>query len=474
MYCLNSNFGKLVCSVFGRKVKRIKIVGILQSFYQAIERGFLLRIRFWNVPFINRIEFVKTGNAIPKKSKKRILVLGFDELFYSRIENLIKKIREENKEELIVLSTNKDTQEKLRKDGINFISFGDYLKKESLNELKHNYFDFYNQFKERKTEEKFKSLFYYLDYNFFDAISNELKYLVKTRIPWIILYYRCYKEMIKKEKIDYILTIDNVLPVTRSGILAGRELGVKSIMVQSGLSESPSGRGFLPVIADKIAVWGNEVKRYLENLGVNSEKIAVTGSIKLIRPKILLSSEEIYRKLNLRNKNPYIVIATQEFGGAFGEKEKEKFLRACMNSAKAIKNKNFIIKLHPRETPEIHLSIVNEFKLDNVKIVSDININELLNHSEGIITIFSTSMIEAMLLGKNSISLNLCNRPELVPYSKYNAIITVKNEESLNGAIASLGKKNLSKGINKFIKEYCCSIDGKSSERVLKVIRGLK
>ena len=79
-----------------------------------------------------------------------------------------------------------------------------------------------------------------------------------------------------------------------------------------------------------------------------------------------------------------------------------------------------------------------------------------------------------MLLNKNSISLNLFARPEVVPYKKYKAVVSVDMEKDLKKAVLSLNKMDLSKKRAYFLKNYCYKVDGNASKRIIKKIRSTK
>ncbi|MGD9276207.1 MAG: UDP-N-acetylglucosamine 2-epimerase [Candidatus Pacearchaeota archaeon] len=471
VYFLDSKFGNFVNLIFNKDSKKIISIKGMQNFIERFVKNFEFAARFYDLPLIKRIEFVKTGNLLKEKKKKRILILGFDELYYSRIENLVKEIIKQRREECIVLATNKDMQEKLRNKRINFVSFGDYLEKEDLGEVK----KFSKEFTRKFNKKDFpKETFFYKKYDLSEIIKKDLLYFLKKRLPWIALYERCYDNLYKKERIDYVVGMDDVIPVTRTAVVSGKKNRVKTLLFQNGVSEDPCGRGYIPLIADKIAVWGEETKRYLENFGVADDRISITGNMRLVKPKIEISKEELYKKLGILNETSLIIVATSEFGGFFGEKEKEQFLRACIETAKRIPEKTFILKIHPREKPTLHYSLLKEIDAKNVRIVYDLNISDLINYSEGLIAIFSTTILDSMFLGKNSISVNLLNRPEIVPYTKYNSVVSVKNKKDLKKAILSLKNKDLKKGIKNFLGAYCYKTDGNESKRILEVLRKLK
>ncbi|MBU4539585.1 MAG: hypothetical protein KJ689_13485, partial [Bacteroidetes bacterium] len=81
--------------------------------------------RFKNIPLINRREFVKTQNK-NMKNKEFILFGVHDDYYYSRLQNVIDKARLDNLD-IKGIITNISTQQKAKKQGLDFFSFGDFF-----------------------------------------------------------------------------------------------------------------------------------------------------------------------------------------------------------------------------------------------------------------------------------------------------------------------------------------------------------
>lgn len=96
--------------------------------------------------------------------------------------------------------------------------------------------------------------------------------------------------------------------------------------------------------------------------------------------------------------------------------ERENVLRTIINSVSKLKDTQLIIKLHPNEDGIIHKLISEEMDY-KFTIIKDELASEIMHLSDVVITISSTTGIEAALMGKKVLSINLTNNPDFIPFN---------------------------------------------------------
>ena len=111
-------------------------------------------------------------------------------------------------------------------------------------------------------------------------------------------------------------------------------------------------------------------------------------------------------------------------------------------------------------------------------MVKDIDTLGLINASELLITVSSMTGLEAMILDKPLITINLTDLPDTFPYAEYGASVSVSRPEDFTPAIEKClndnqVKKKLKIGRERFIRDYLHALDGKSTDRIISVVESL-
>ena len=106
----------------------------------------------------------------------------------------------------------------------------------------------------------------------------------------------------------------------------------------------------------------------------------------------------------------------------------------------------------------------------------DVNLAELLSACDLFISVHSTVVIDAMVLEKPVMLINIVKCP--IPYVELGGAYAVyKIEDIKEGIIKGLYdnnlKKKLARGRKRFLEEYLYKLDGKASDRILNIINSL-
>lgn len=366
--------------------------------------------------------------------------------------------------------------------------------------------------------------------------ENAEKVLCKAKIPYRNIEDYGTKnvvEILRKEKADIIIVGNDAAPIEKSFAVAGNFLGIPTLLIQDGLigEASFSVKGPLQVIRNmkeplrwmkkytflvttlvaisrepfravyivantlkkiaythnygsagctKIAVAGNYVKRVLIRQGIPPERIVVTGN-----PRFdVLNTKQFNKGVfsselgNARTKK-IITLCTESFVEyRIWTKEKRKqFLFSIINAISELPYVQFVIKLHPRETINDYKEILSGIETNSrILLYKDVDLYGLISVSDIIMTVLSTTALEAMILDKPVIIVDFFNESKRMPYAGSDAVIVASNPGDIVPAIKDLlynkeSRRKIAEARKTFVYENAYKIDGEASQRIADLIR---
>jgi len=217
--------------------------------------------------------------------------------------------------------------------------------------------------------------------------------------------------------------------------------------------------------SDYVAAMSPFAKQFLEELGIKAN-IVVTGQPRfddIIKKEF--NKPAIMKRLNLETRKKIVLILTSIFvvDGIWKSEKLESFISTLVNNLEKIEEVEPILKIHPRESVEYYKKIIG----DRIKIFQDEDLYEIISVSDLIISLPSTTTVEALLFKKKILIPDFLTRK---PYSEaFKTVLGCKSHEEIIENV----KKNLRKDIKREeanLSYYIYKDDGKSSGRVAKLI----
>jgi CDP-glycerol glycerophosphotransferase (TagB/SpsB family) len=226
-------------------------------------------------------------------------------------------------------------------------------------------------------------------------------------------------------------------------------------------------RGFAPVFADFIAVWGDSYKKSLVECGVPAKKIVVTGSPRfdgLAKKKFDL--DKIRKKLGISRNDKIFVFAPPVLFN-IGE------LEIMAREIRKIPGCRLVVKLHPTIKTEDYTIAAGK----DAVIVQHVDLYELIAVSAALITDSSTTGLEAMAMGKPVIIFGRRLMPGNI-YASTMAVLRARNAPELHSALKSILKNGsrmarLRKNMRRFVFENAFRQDGLACERICRVVENI-
>ncbi len=229
------------------------------------------------------------------------------------------------------------------------------------------------------------------------------------------------------------------------------------------------------LIPTKTVVRGQNYKNALIKYGHYPEdSVKVTGDLRydfLANKKF--DKNKICRELGLNPKNKIILFGTYD---APLIRDRELLTKIVGESVSKIKDAQLLIKPHPNEKKEFYENIIKKYKLNAVVVEG--NIFPFLYICDVLLMANSTIGLEAAILKKPFINMAFICNLDMWNYVKKGLALEAKQAKNLTNVIKKALydekiKKQLAKNRNKYVKEQCYKIDGKSSQRIADVIKSI-
>ena len=171
-----------------------------------------------------------------------------------------------------------------------------------------------------------------------------------------------------------------------------------------------------------------------------------------------------------KTKKRIILLATQP---NLSIEDKKTLLNLVYLSVKD-KDVFLIVKKHPREKDyDIHKEIAKKVRIDNISFVEDprSNIYELLSITETLLCETSTTVIEALIMGRQPIIIDPYKKGFIDLFGHHDSIISVSTKEELDEQLKKKTRKDKDiKRRDDFIRDHCYMIDGNASKRIAALI----
>ena len=345
--------------------------------------------------------------------------------------------------------------------------------------------------KDLKTDKRVIDSLNYKNIPLYDLLEDELSYLFSKTLVGVIGFFEVMKRVIDVEEPDIIVASCEYSSYARSAVVEAKSRRIPTIGIQHGImgqyhfdyrhaaheisNDSTLCPNHCP-IPDKTVVYGTYHKDFLTRIcGYPEDSVVVTGQP---RYDVLCHADKIYSKEKFLEKykiNPdhKIVLWTTQWG--FSDAENISNLKAIFKTMEDMKNITLIVKQHPREEEretEMIEKHLNNYRINAIVTPKISDTFEQLFVCDLMITRHSTTAMEAVALNKPVIILNLSGEPDPVEYVREGVALGVYKEDDLKPAIEKLLKDDseLAKNRKRYIEKYLYKIDGKATERVIKLI----
>ena len=272
---------------------------------------------------------------------------------------------------------------------------------------------------------------------------------------------------------DLFLAIE-VNYILRNAIRYCKYTGIPNLIIQHGTPNIYSLHAFLPFEGDCFLAWGDFTKDFLIAHGMEKDKIIVTGGIPFDRTRTLQPDKEnIANMLQIDPNKKWIVFTTQGVSSANRPSE-EEVITGVTEIAKNISNfpdYQMIFQVHPEQQIEDIKNFISHIEHYNSIVAKYQDTEELMAATDGVITFFSTTAIDAMVLHKPLLLINLTDDRNFFPFVRMGAAFGAYSKSEIGIQLQQMLEHpeivmpNITE-VAEYVNYRC---DGKALERVMKV-----
>ncbi len=232
----------------------------------------------------------------------------------------------------------------------------------------------------------------------------------------------------------------------------------------------------------KMAVFGEATKSKFISEGIPPEYLVVTGNPKfdnIYRYKGLNCKQDVCEKFGITCNKKIILLITQYFVeiGAWRPEQRTYFISAINRAIATLPNTQLIIKIsYPHENKSTYRELIKGLTPSPI-LCQNISLPLLINASDLIITVSSTTALEAMAMAKPVMIVNLFNNSSPSFYKDSGALFVEDADLILPLITRVLNDPNILakmlKPMNTFVTKQAYLQDGQASKRIAHLIRNM-
>ena len=402
------------------------------------------------------------------ENKKKIVLIEFDPEIY---HDLLQEINKHGFQPVLVNFRKTATAslrsiKYLKKSNSLIMLAEDWLKKSQFEEIKTARANFLHKIKNVAKNKIFLPNCVYEEIDFNVIIQKKINNILIQRLDEYLIQILVAESIKNADDIAGIITL-NFSGETEK-IFSRIQSDIPIILLQHGFANYTKAISYFDILDDyhlikhKIAVWGDIIKDYLIHVkAIPENKIIVSGS-----PKY-----DSYSKIKKNKKNQKIMlvtlrpIITHMEGPRIELYEKyEKTLHKLIQISKDVENLQIIFKLHPQQniSNQIIINMIKEN--EGIKILQFEPIKELLADCDLHVNIApdnfdaSSVILEAMMMGKPTLNIQLQKNEIEFEFIKDNAIKSVYYDSNIERSVLDLishhGTDELFSNSQNFLNKY--------------------
>ena len=360
---------------------------------------------------------------------------------------------------------------------------------ENVFKLPNVFSPYYRYWKSIKTDAPLKNKFIYKNLLFWGLLEGFVRKLIVYNFSHTNKNIRFLERLYNVLAPKAVVLREAVRKSERIIALTAKQAGIPTLVIQHGLLAER--HVYTKLYPDKIALWGKAGIEWYGAYGNNISKCIVTGKpshdlVYFKKDDYEKISQEALLKIGADPTKETILYIASFFKDVehlicpYYFKDSEYMaLGSILKIVQYFPEKQWIIKMHPFDLIGVD-SLLNaklKTKYPNVFVTKDVNIIHLIKNSSLVISsLFSSAALDAVIFNKPVITLNFYKREDLIPFAQRGVALSVSTPEELYEAVKRIfvDKKlrdYFASNRKSFIYDYACNLDGKSTQRVINLIK---
>ena len=226
--------------------------------------------------------------------------------------------------------------------------------------------------------------------------------------------------------------------------------------------------------ADKLAAMGEITRKLYIDSGIAPDRVLVTGiaHFDLLFNRDEEKDNQALLECSIDPDKRIILFTTDNISFS----ETERMLQGVIIAILKMKDTQLVVKIHPSEEIGAYLALAEEYRDPRIRVVKDIDLYALISNCQLLITKYSTTALESMIIDKPVVVINLSGQPTPVPYAEEGAALGVYRYEGIEQAIQKAlydeeTQTRLEKGREQFVRNWAGEPDGKASQRIVTLMK---
>ncbi|MBI2857547.1 MAG: hypothetical protein HYX90_00595 [Chloroflexi bacterium] len=366
------------------------------------------------------------------------------------------------------------SRDALLAEGLPFSSYDHYINGQSRGRVAAGTREMLRLWRKLKRKTTFLSSLEYRGLPVGEIFEDRLRQVFACLFPEIIRHIEAANTILDKERPLSIVLVDDSSRMERSMSAVARLKGIPTVQTSYGLYATHA----VASRTDRTAVWGEGTKRFLtENRLAPEHSIELTGNpgSGVMKAKAAgIPTEEIFAKLGIPFGKKVVLFCSQGLHYPITAENRGRITASVYRAAQELSDCWFVTKLHPCEGSELHHQMVRELGLRNVCITENANLYECFKACDVALAYFSGTALEAMVMDKPVVIVNMTGWPELLPYVAGGAALGATVPEDVAPAIRKAlfddeTRSRLAQARGPFVLEWDGPQDGLAAQRVARL-----
>lgn len=320
---------------------------------------------------------------------------------------------------------------------------------------------------------------------FFDLSSPDLAATLLLQLPWAVRSYEEMAEVLDAVKPALVCLYAESSGWGRAALAAARARGVATLAIQHGILY-PRYYSYLHGLdeadcprPDTTAVFGEAARRFLvERGGYDPASLLVTGSPKFDDLLAVASSwdrESIRSRLGVAAGQKLLVVASRYRGIRETHRSIGSAFPGLLRAAQTLPGVLVLVKPHPAESGDAYRDAIREASATRAQLVAGgADLLELLHAADALVTVESLSAVEALVLGRPVLVLNMpSNLGEMVEQGMaFGVPEGADPTEALRQVLFDAAtQERLATARASYLSDVACGVDGHATSRILSLVR---
>ena len=320
---------------------------------------------------------------------------------------------------------------------------------------------------------------------FDDLAQADLAGTLLLQIPWAVRSYEEMAQALQQSRPGVVCLYAESSGWGRAAVAACRAHGVPSVGIQHGIlyptyysyRHDPDETDC--PLPDRTAVFGEAARRFLVEAGrYPRESLSVTGCPKF--DELLLASrswdrEAIRERLGVAKDERLLAVASRFRGIRETHQSIGSAFASLLRAVQALPRTRLLVKPHPAEGTKGYAGVISELRAECAGLLPPrTDLMQLLFASDALVTVESLSAVEALVLGRPVVILNMpTNLREMVEAGVALGVASGRDPQPVLRSVLEdeETKRRLNNARRAYLLDVASGVDGRATERLLALLR---